>query len=189
MESLQNQFLIAMPSLDDSFFERSVIYVCEHDNKGAMGVMINRLAGVSIESVLQQMKLTEEEIILPPNMGNNVLVGGPVSTDRGFVLHPPKADGQWTNSTAISDDIMLTTSRDVLIDLGTSKGPEQYLVALGYAGWANGQLEQELADNLWLTTPADQQTLFHLAHELRWQQASRSLGFDTWQLSSQTGHA
>ncbi|GGJ02360.1 UPF0301 protein [Shewanella hanedai] len=186
MDSLQNHLLIAMPSLDDTFFERSVIYLCEHDEKGAMGIMINQPIGIDVNELLKQMQLDEEPDSIV-SLGSTVLVGGPVNPDRGFVLHTPQPN--WNNSQALTDEVMLTTSRDVLTSLGTSAAPNNFIVALGYAGWSRDQLEQELADNTWLSTPATKELLFDISFDDRWQQATESLGFDIWQLSSQTGHA
>lgn len=186
MDSLQNHLLIAMPSLQDTFFERSVIYLCEHDEKGAMGIMINRPIGIDVNELLRQMQL-DEEFDLVTSLGSTVLIGGPVNPERGFVLHTPQST--WNNSQGLTDEIMLTTSRDVLNALGSEAAPEQFIVALGYAGWSRNQLEQELADNTWLSIPATKELLFDIGFDDRWQQATESLGFDIWQLSNQTGHA
>lgn len=186
MESLQNHFLIAMPSLKDTYFERSVIYLCEHDEKGAMGIMINRPVGIEVNELLQQMELDEEPAEVK-SLGAKVLIGGPVNPERGFVLHTPQE--HWNNSQSLTEDLMLTTSRDVLSALGSKDAPEQFIVALGYAGWSRDQLEQELADNTWLSIPASQELLFSTKHDDRWQKATESLGFDIWQLSNQSGHA
>ena len=187
MDSLQNHFLVAMPSLEDTFFERAVIYVCEHDEKGAMGLIINRPIGVEIDDLLEQMDLASEMDNRPSEYDAQVLAGGPVSPDRGFVLHTSQKG--WANSLAVNDELMITTSRDVLNAIGTDKAPTHFIVALGYAGWGKNQLEQEVADNTWLTIPASRELLFDVKHEDRWHQATRSLGFDLWQMSSQTGHA
>ncbi len=186
MESLQNHFLIAMPSLHDTFFERSVIYICEHDKKGAMGIMINRPIGIEVNELLLQMQLKDEPELIT-SLGSKVLIGGPVTPERGFVLHTPQST--WNNSQSLTDELMLTTSRDVLSALGSSTAPEQFIVALGYAGWRKDQLEQELAENTWLSIPATAELLFSTEYEDRWQQATESLGFDICQLSNQTGHA
>ncbi|ABV35848.1 protein of unknown function DUF179 [Shewanella sediminis HAW-EB3] len=186
MESLQNHFLIAMPSLKDTFFERSVIYICEHDEKGAMGIMINRPIGIEVNELLLQMQLKEEPELIT-SLGSKVLIGGPVTPERGFVLHTPQST--WNNSQSLTDELMLTTSRDVLSALGSDTAPEQFIVALGYAGWSRDQLEQELAENTWLSIPATAELLFSTEYEDRWQRATESLGFDIWQLSNQTGHA
>jgi len=186
MESLQNHFLIAMPSLKDTFFERSVIYICEHDEKGAMGIMVNRPIGIEVNELLLQMQLKEEPELIT-SLGSKVLIGGPVTPERGFVLHTPQT--RWSNSQSLTDELMLTTSRDVLSALGSDTAPEQFIVALGYAGWSRDQLEQELAENTWLSIPATAELLFSTEYEDRWQRATESLGFDIWQLSNQTGHA
>ncbi|MBT1443287.1 YqgE/AlgH family protein [Shewanella sp. JM162201] len=187
MDSLKNHFLIAMPSLNDGFFDRSVIYLCEHDAKGAMGIIINRPVGMTIEELLTQLDMLPEEGVLLGKTAEQVLVGGPVNPERGFVLHT--AQEGWANSSKLTDELMLTTSRDILSSLGTHKAPKDFVVALGYAGWSAGQLEQELADNSWLTIPATDDILFDLPHEERWLRASKNLGFELWQISSQTGHA
>ncbi|ARD21649.1 YqgE/AlgH family protein [Shewanella japonica] len=186
MDSLQGHLLIAMPSLEDTFFERSVIYICEHNDKGAMGVMINRPTNIVIDELLDQIGLTKESG-LSLDLEGPVLLGGPVDTDRGFVLHTPQE--QWVNSEAISDFCMLTTSRDVLNALGTNESPSQFVVALGYSGWSKDQLEQELAENTWLTIPATSELLFCQDHEALWAEATKKLGFDIWQISSQVGHS
>jgi putative transcriptional regulator len=187
MESLQNHFLIAMPSLHGTFFERSVIYICEHDAKGAMGLVINKPLGIEVNSLLEQMDLPAEQVSTDLAFNANVMMGGPVSQDRGFVLHTSQP--YWANSTDLGCGLMLTTSRDVLTAIGSNRSPEKFLVALGYAGWSKDQLEQELADNSWLTIPATNALLFDIKHEDRWPQASRALGFDAWQVSAQAGHA
>jgi putative transcriptional regulator len=186
MDSFKDHFLIAMPSLDETFFERAVIYICEHDQKGAMGIMVNRPIGVEVEDLLEQM-----ELYLSPefsfSLDNQVLIGGPVAPERGFVLHTPQK--HWINSTEISEEIMLTSSRDILAAIGSDKSPEQFIVALGYAGWSKDQLEQEIVDNTWLTIKATPDLLFNIDHEHLWQMATQQLGFDIWQMSSQIGHA
>ncbi|MBV7316614.1 YqgE/AlgH family protein [Shewanella sp. NIFS-20-20] len=187
MLSLQNQLLIAMPTLNDSIFKRSLIYICEHDHTGAMGIIINRPAGIDIGALLEQMELTDPSPTFADIPKNQVLIGGPVTPDRGFVLHSPQPF--WTTSQSLNEELMLTTSRDILASLGSDKAPANYLVALGYAGWAKDQLEQELADNAWLTVAATPELLFTTEHQDRWQIAMQSLGFDVWQMSSQTGHA
>ena len=183
MDSLKDHLLIAMPSLDGSFFERTVIYVCEHDEKGAMGIVINRPIGLSVEALLEQMDLDGQA-----NLSDDaqVLIGGPVLPDRGFVLHSPEK--VWTNSEAVSDYCTLTTSRDILNAIGSADAPSQFKVALGYSGWSKDQLEQELVDNTWLTLKASSELVFDLDYEQLWTLATKELGFDIWQLSSQTGH-
>jgi len=163
-----------------------VIYICEHDEKGAMGIMVNRPIGIEVNELLLQMQLKEEPELIT-SLGSKVLIGGPVTPERGFVLHTPQT--RWSNSQSLTDELMLTTSRDVLSALGSDTAPEQFIVALGYAGWSRDQLEQELAENTWLSIPATAELLFSTEYEDRWQRATESLGFDIWQLSNQTGHA
>ncbi|MDO6617592.1 MULTISPECIES: YqgE/AlgH family protein [unclassified Shewanella] len=186
MDSLQGHLLIAMPSLDESFFERAVIYICEHNDKGAMGVMINRPTNIVIDELLEQIGLAKKvQLSLP--LEESVVLGGPVDTDRGFVLHTPQTD--WVNSEPVSEFCMLTTSRDVLNALGTEESPKQFIVALGYAGWSKNQLEEELAENTWLTIEATPELVFNQDYNQLWTQATKQLGFDIWQISSQVGHS
>lgn len=185
MKSLQNHFLIAMPSLEDPNFARSVTYICEHDENGAMGIVINHPLNVDVDAVLKQLKFVDDE--QQPTHTQAVLAGGPVQVDRGFVLHTPQSG--WSSSLRLSEGIMVTTSRDVLSAIANNEGPMQYLIALGYAGWSAGQLEQELQDNAWLTIEADPEILFNTPIEQRWQQATKKLGIEVHQLTSQVGHA
>lgn len=185
MQSLQNHFLIAMPDLDDSFFERTVTYICEHNDEGAMGLVINQPVDLSLSNLLEQI-----EIRAPGDSAMRdslVYAGGPVATDRGFVLHKPQEG--WRSSMQLSDDIMITTSRDILQSLGSPDAPDKFLLTLGYAGWDAGQLEQELASNSWLTIPADADILFATPSSERWQKATEKLGINLWQLAPGAGHA
>jgi len=184
MMSLQNYFLVAMPSLNDSVFERSIIYICEHNEKGAMGIMLNVPLDLDVCQLLTQMKMENASFSLS---GKSVFSGGPVSSDRGFVLHTPM-DG-FHASLSLTDELMMTTSLDILSTLGTSAEPKQYMIALGYAGWEKGQLEEEIRENTWLTVPASPDIIFDIPYEDRWLAASKSLGIDIWQLSPQAGHA
>lgn len=191
MQSLEGHFLIAMPSLKDTYFERTVVYLCEHDSKGAMGLIINRPVGIKVNELLEQIA-EENEAEHAPEFSEDteqveVIMGGPVTPDRGYVLHTPQS--YWSNSHLVSDSLMLTSSRDILSAIGTEKGPENYIVALGHSGWSQGQLEQEIADNTWLTIPASQALLFDQDYDNLWEKATQTLGFDVWQISSQTGHA
>lgn len=185
MQSLQNHFLIATPDLHDSYFERTVTYICEHNEEGAMGLIINQPAAVNLTTLLEQI-----EIIIPsetPIKNAPVYTGGPVGTDRGFVLHTPQPG--WRSSLKLSDEVMITTSKDILHALGSPNAPEQFLLTLGYAGWDAGQLEEELADNSWLTIPADAHILFDTPSKDRWQKAGEKLGIDIYQLAPGAGHA
>ncbi|QFI36430.1 YqgE/AlgH family protein [Moritella marina ATCC 15381] len=193
MDSLQDHFLIAMPSMKDGIFERSVIYICEHNNEGAMGIIINLPVNISIDELLSQTIEADldDETAAPAEpkqaIDKPVFKGGPVSEDRGFVLHT--AYPGFSSSLQINDELMITSSLDVLATLGTNKQPDNYIVALGYSGWTKGQLEQEIADNSWLTINADENILFNVPVHQRWEQAVQKIGIDVSQLSSQVGHA
>lgn len=186
--NLRGHLLIAMPGLLDPNFVHSVIYICQHSAEGAMGITINRPLGMPLSQVFEQLKLDYS----PQNGSQTLLCGGPVEEQQGFVLHRPAAK-QWQTSTAISDDIFLTTSRDIIDDMANDQGPDASLVALGYAGWTGGQLEQELLDNAWLTVPPDagflQELLFDSPLEQRANLAAASIGISLSQLSNATGHA
>ncbi|WOH39269.1 YqgE/AlgH family protein [Thalassotalea fonticola] len=184
MESLENQLLIAMPSLKDPYFHKTVTYICEHNADGAMGLVINIPVRITLNELLAQIDADKVEV---DDLNQRVLAGGPVATDRGFVLH--NSQSGWNSSLELGNDIMITTSKDILEALGTDKSPEQFIVTLGYAGWGSGQLEKELQENSWLTTPADKEILFDTPIELRWQKAAEKLGIDLGHLSSEVGHA
>ncbi|MBM7454327.1 putative transcriptional regulator [Oceanisphaera litoralis] len=184
MDSLQHHFLIAMPSLKDPFFAGSVTYICEHNDEGAMGLVINIPIDMPLHELLHQLKMAPDD---ESELDKPVLQGGPVAADRGFVLHSP-VEG-FSSSQLLTDNLMITTSPDVLETLGTEQAPEHYLVALGYAGWTPGQLEQELTENSWLTIPADTTLIFDTPLAQRWHQAIARLGIDARHLSSQVGHA
>ena len=183
-ESLANHFLIAMPNLRDPNFARTVTLICEHSPEGAMGIVINRTTDLRLADVLDQMNI---DAAGSTSLDMPVHVGGPVQSNRGFVLHEPH--GQWESTLVIDDALGVSTSRDILVALAENRGPERCLLALGYAGWSPGQLERELADNAWLSGPADRQILFELPPEQRWSAAVEHLGVDPALLSSDAGHA
>lgn len=185
MKSLANQFLIAMPSLNDGFFERTVTYVCEHDDEGAMGIVVNKATNISLNKLLLEIEVGNGEN--PALADHSVLSGGPVQTDRGFVLH--KGGREWSSSLKLEHDIVVTTSKDILENLGHEQGPDDFILTLGYAGWSAGQLEQELADNSWLTIDADPAIIFNTPVEQRWEKAVQILGIDVEQLTAFAGHA
>lgn len=219
MHSLENQFLIAMPSLSDDYFNKTVTYICEHNDEGAMGLIINMPVNITLHDLLKQIEENDKEdigdesdalkaqkqveqengpekkstpikvenILLDHSLEQLVLSGGPISQNRGFVLH--RTQSGWKSSLALSDDIMITTSKDILMALGTEKAPQQFMVTLGYAGWGPGQLEAELQSNSWLTIDADSDILFNTPIEQRWQKATEKLGIDIAHLSSDIGHA
>jgi len=182
--SLANHFLIAMPNLGDPNFSRTVTLICEHSKDGAMGLVINRTTDLCLADVLEQMHI---EARGSQHLREAVHVGGPVQGNRGFVLHEPL--GKWESTLAVSADLGVSTSRDILEALAHNEGPAHYLLTLGYAGWAAGQLEHEIAENAWLSGPADRSILFNTPPEARWNAAARLLGIDLTTLSGETGHA
>jgi putative transcriptional regulator len=182
---LSRQLLIAMPALADPHFARAVTLICQHSEEGAMGLIINRPSEWRLGDVMAQVGIDQ----VPDNVARQiVLAGGPVQNERGFVLHAP---GEvWDSSAALSDELVLTTSRDVLQAIAAGRGPTRYVVLLGYAGWSAGQLEQEVRDNAWLTVaPTDNGILFDTPLERRWDASARLLGVDINLLSSTAGHA
>ncbi|MBV1775682.1 YqgE/AlgH family protein [Burkholderiaceae bacterium DAT-1] len=181
---LTRHFLIAMPAMADPIFARSLVFVCEHNEQGAMGIIVNRPLGMDVRSLFDQIdiNLTDHEAGDEP-----VYFGGPVQTDRGFVLHQPL--GNWQSSMAVDDEIGLTTSKDILVAVGKGQGPEKLLVSLGYAGWEAGQLEKELAQNSWLSVEALPAVIFEQPCEKRYDQALAILGIDMAMLSDSAGHA
>lgn len=210
MISLENQLLIAMPALGDPYFNKTVTYICEHNEEGAMGLIINLPVNITLADLLKQIEPGEEDkagkisktseltekndindITLVTDISNSleqlVLAGGPIAQQRGFVLHSSQPG--WSSSLVLSKELMITTSKDILMALGTQKAPEQFIVTLGYAGWGPGQLEQELQANSWLTTPADSEILFKTPIEQRWKKATEKLGIDVAHLSTDIGHA
>lgn len=186
--NLTNHFLVAMPTMQDPNFKHSVIYVCEHNDEGAMGIIINQPIEISIADMLEQINVERTlPVVNPLSLEYPVLNGGPVAEDRGFVLHTLQAD--YDSSITITPQLAVTTSLDILSQLGTQQAPEQFVVALGYAGWDEGQLEQELADNNWLTIEANNTIIFSTPIDQRWHQAIAILGVSPANLSSDIGHA
>lgn len=181
---LSHHFLIAMPAMTDPYFAKSLTYVCEHNDEGAMGIVVNRPISLTLSELFAQINMP-----LKPAELEDVLVhfGGPVQTDRGFVLHEP--GGSWQSTLHINDKVGLTTSKDILQAVGEGKGPNHLLVTLGYAGWSQGQLEQELSQNAWLSVPADERIIFDLPAEERLPAAMALLGIDFATLSEEAGHA
>ena len=205
MQSLENQLLIAMPTLGDPYFNKTVTYICEHNDEGAMGLIINLPVNITLSDLLKQIDdetdeakekySTETPVKLSTDpvedIGNSleqlVLSGGPLGQQRGFVLHSKQSG--WTSSLTLSKELMITTSKDILLALGTKKAPENFIVTLGYASWGPGQLEDELQTNSWLTAPADSDILFKTPIELRWKKATEKLGINLAHLSNEIGHA
>jgi putative transcriptional regulator len=182
--TLTNHLLIAMPSLADPNFAQTVTVVCEHTDKGALGIVVNKPLPMKLQEVLVQLSIApaSDAIATKP-----VLRGGPVNTDRGFVLHRP--GGKWDHSHRVSDTVQVTTSRDVLAAMARGEGPEDAFIALGYAGWEAGQLEHEIRENSWLSMPIDAGMVFDLPYEDRWNAAWRLLGIDMNMMSRVAGHA
>lgn len=181
---LNNQFLIAMPTLDDPSFFHTVTYLCQHNLDGALGIVINRPAGMKLGDIYKQMNIhpTATE-----TLDVDIYYGGPVQQERGFVIH--NAGGDWDSSILISEGIALTTSRDVLEAIANGTGPQHYLVALGYAGWGAGQLEQEFVSNAWLNAPCATDILFQRPSAERWDLAAKQIGVNINLLTMRAGYA
>ncbi len=182
--NLTDHFLIAMPNMVDPHFSRTLTYVCEHNEQGALGLVVNRPLDMTLSALLSQVEVSHAAPMLQKIP---VHFGGPVQVDRGFVLHQPV--GEWQSTLAVNGRIGLTTSKDVLVAVGNGEGPVKLLVTLGYAGWAPGQLENELAQNAWLTVQAAPEVIFDLPCEERLPAAMQLLGIDFARLSEQVGHA
>ncbi len=181
--SLRDHFLIAMPGMADPSFSHTVTYICEHSDKGAMGVVINTATPMQLKEIFAQMQLEDNA-----SHGEQIIMaGGPVQPERGFVLHT--GETQWQTTLKVSDEISLTVSRDIIAAMAEGNGPQDFLISLGYAGWGEGQLESEIAANSWLTVPADKNIIFHTPVDKRWAQAARSLGIDLQLMSGSAGHA
>jgi putative transcriptional regulator len=179
-----NQFLIAMPAMTDGNFAQTVTFIWEHNAEGALGIVINRPLQMRLVDVFEQLKMPTA----PGVSGHQpVLQGGPVQTDRGFVVH--RSGRRWEHTREVSSRIHVTTSPDILDAMARGDGPDTALVALGYAGWSAGQLESEIAQNAWLTVPCDERILFDTPYEQRWRAAGRLLGIDLATISPHVGHA
>jgi len=181
---LKNKLLIAMPSLADPYFSKAVIYVCEHNSQGAIGLIINQPLEQSLSLVFEQMSL---EVLAPKANLLPLLFGGPLQPERGFVIHRPS--GHWRSSIDLENDVSVTTSNDIIKALAQGTGPGEAMVALGYAGWEGEQLDEEVKQNTWLTCPFDASILYDVPFEQRWQSAANSIGIDLNLLSSDIGHA
>lgn len=183
--SLKNHFLIAMPSLLDPHFFRSVTFICEHNENGAVGIVINQpLLHLRLDDILEQMGIRTD---YPEVAGRLVFNGGPIQKERGFILHN-KGD-TWQSTIEISDNIALTTSPDILQAIAQNQGPQHAFIALGFANWEGGQLEKEMSENSWLYGPANFDIIFHMAIGSRWRTAAALMGVDVDRLSSDIGHA
>ena len=183
-DCLRNHFLLAMPSLSEGIFSQSITYICEHGESGAMGIVINQPLELTVAEIFDHLEImTRSDFDDMP-----VMAGGPVQIDHGFVLHRHSAT-DWEASIKVTEELTLTTSRDVLRAIANGTGPEEHLIALGYAGWSAGQLEQELAENSWLTLPADSDIIFSTPYQARLGTAAAQLGVDINLISAQAGHA
>ena len=191
--NLTNHFLIAMPGLEDAIFSKSVVYVCEHTSRGALGIVINKPSEMKMQALFGKidLPLQRQDLTSKP-----VFQGGPVHTDRGFVLHDPvfsesekPEQAVYASTMSIPGGLEMTTSKDVLEALSNGSGPRWVLVSLGYAAWGEGQLETELGENSWLTVDADQTVIFDTPAEDRYDKALNLLGLQAWMISTQVGHA
>ncbi len=182
--SLTGQFLVAMPGLRDPNFFHAVTYLCEHDEQGAMGIVINRPMSITLNTMLERLDMQASS---PAVERQAVYLGGPVQQERGFVLH--STEQQWASTLTTSDEISVTVSKDILRALADDCGPKDCLVSLGYCGWSPGQLEDEIANNCWLNVPASAHIIFSVPVDQRWSAAAALLGVDVNSLHNQAGHA
>jgi len=185
LNTLKDHFLIAMPSLTDPYFKHSVVYICEHDKKGAMGFIINFPVKLTLQELLNHVDSIEHHP--EPPLLNPVFLGGPLELERGFVLHSPVADN--SQSTKLNEHLMLSNSNTILSTLGTKNEPEKYMVTLGYASWSSGQLEEEMNANRWITMESQNDIIFNTPAEQRWIESLQRLGINPEQLSTEIGHA
>jgi putative transcriptional regulator len=184
-----HHFLIAMPGLEDAMFSKSVIYMCEHSERGALGLVINKPSDINLKKLFDKVELPlhREDLTLAP-----VFQGGPVQTERGFVLHESMMPGNesiYASTMTIPGGLEMTTSKDVLEALSTGNGPRKIFVSLGYSSWGEGQLESEISDNSWLTVAADPAVIFDTPVDQRYAKALMLLGLEAWMLSPEAGHA
>ncbi|MFI4918497.1 MAG: YqgE/AlgH family protein [Legionellales bacterium] len=184
INSFANHLLIAMPSLKDSVFEKTVIYLCEHHEQGSVGLIINQPMQFPLALVFEQLQI---EPIRAEQKRLPLLFGGPIQPERGFVIH--KQIGGWRSSLLLQDEVTVTTSNDIIRAIAIDTGPKDALVALGYAGWTEKQLEQEVMDNVWLVCPYKAEILYEVPFDQRWEYAGLTLGVKMSQLSSGVGHA
>jgi putative transcriptional regulator len=182
--NLTHHFLIAMPNMVDPYFARTLTFVCEHSEQGALGVVVNRPIEMTLGTLFERLSLPLSSY---PMGGEPIYFGGPVQTDRGFVLHQPV--GKWQSTLSVRDTVGLTTSKDILEAVGQGSGPARMMVTLGYSGWAAGQLENEIKQNAWLTVEANDTIIFDTPVEERLPAAMKLLGIDFAKLSEEAGHA
>ena len=180
-----DQFLVAMPGMGDGHFSRSVAYVCQHNEEGALGIVINRPSDMLLGDIMGQMDI---EVKSEVAKNCSVFYGGPVQPERGFVIHATSGH-HWESTLRVTDSISLTTSRDILESIGQGNGPDTFLIALGYCGWGEGQVEQEMIENSWLSVPSQTDILFNVPSARRWEAAANQIGIDINLLPSQAGHS
>jgi putative transcriptional regulator len=183
-KNLTDHFLIAMPGLHDPNFAHTVTYVCEHNDQGTMGIVVNRPMKLQLGDMLEQLDIQPTD---PVAATLPIYLGGPVQTDRGFVLH--SNDRRWDSTMRVTPEVSVTTSKDILAAIAQGRGPKYTLIVLGYAGWSSGQLDAEMGANAWLSGPASSEILFRMPAEQRWLAAARLLGVDMNLLSGEAGHA
>ncbi len=181
---LRDHFLLAMPGLSEGIFSQSITYICEHGESGAMGIIINQPLDLNVAEIFEHLDIKAKRDF----SDEPVMAGGPVQIDHGFVLHR-HCTTDWEASLEVTPEITLTTSRDILRAIAEGSGPEEHLIALGYAGWSAGQLEEELSHNSWLTLPADSEVIFATPWHRRLAAAAAGLGIDMNLISAQAGHA
>jgi putative transcriptional regulator len=184
ISSLKNHFLVAMPGLNDDNFSGAVVYICEHNIDGAMGLIINQQLDIPAKAVFDRLELKYNQ----PEGDELIFDGGPIQQDRGFILHTT-SDQQWESTLHIGGDISLSTSKDILGDIAVGTGPKDALITLGYSSWGGGQLEEELKENSWLVIPADSSILFNTDCAHRAQAAALSIGLNLDMLALESGHA
>jgi putative transcriptional regulator len=183
---LENQFLIAMPRMEDSYFANTVTYLWRHNDEGALGIVINKPLEASVADIFAELEI-ECSIEDGPFREEAVLAGGPVERDKGFIIHDARKS--WESSISITEEISICTSKSILEDIANGNGPENYLIALGCAGWEAGQLEREIITNAWLTVPADPALIFSSDYKNKTQRAASILGVDLQQLAPAAGHS
>jgi len=187
---LKSQLLIAMPSLQDPYFKQSVTLICQHSSEGCFGLTINKPTNVTIDEVLKQLEIDSKDKSSVEDNHSTILMpalrGGPVQVEQGFIIHD--SDKSWANTVAINEQLSVTASQDILVDIAEGKGPDNYLLTLGCASWEAGQMEEEILNNSWLNCPIDQKIIFHMPFEDRWQGAADTLGIDMNAVSGFAGH-
>ncbi len=182
----KNQFLIAMPQQGDPLFSEALIYLCEHDENGAMGLIVNKPLPINFSSLLQQLQIEISTSAFENLPEKTVFFGGPCQNNHGFILH--NGGLRWPSSMPVTDELVLSSSKEILSDIALMKGPEKFLFALGYSGWGAGQLENEMAQNVWLNVNADSELIFSLDPEHRWHHAAMSIGIDINLVGGQAGY-